>query len=68
MKKDTKEQRFSKAALLEDLRHRSDSLEKRHAFDPTNGWSQIKIRRDFETVMAYGQYSLLQDLIEELEE
>lgn len=58
--------RFSKAALLEDLNRRYNHIQKRHEFNPNYGWSQVE-DSDTETKVAYGRFSMLQDLMEDLE-
>jgi hypothetical protein len=57
--------RFSKATMLDDLQRRMDKLAERYTFDPNVGWAQVR-NDGIETVVEYGRFSMLQDLIDEL--
>jgi hypothetical protein len=58
--------RFSKSSLMDDLQRRADKLQHRYRFDPQWGWAQVRHETDQDRVIAYGRFSMLQDLIEEL--
>lgn len=58
--------RFSKAALVGDLRERYLALQKRHGFDPRIGWVQVQ-RSEIDRVIAYGAFDIIEQLLEEYE-
>jgi hypothetical protein len=59
--------RFSKASLVNDLQARVDRMAARHKFDGNNGWAQVD-GKYVATIVAYGEWTALCDLIDELSE
>lgn len=58
----TSEKRFSKRKMIEHLERRLQSIQAEHNFDPTNGYVQVRGRGDDKN-RAYGEYSMLRDLL-----
>lgn len=60
--------KFSKETMIDHLSEKKHQLEKKWKFDPNNGWSQIDMSGDRERIIAYAQYEVYQDLIEDISE
>jgi hypothetical protein len=56
--------RFSKENLLNELQNQIAKMEQIWGFVSDNGTNQIKDQTDFDRVVAYGQYSALNDIYE----
>lgn len=60
--------RFSKEAMIEHLSEKKHELENKWEFDSNDGWSQINMSGDRERIIAYTQYEVYQELIEDISE
>lgn len=60
------QQRFNKTAMLEFLAERVAHYEKTFGFTSKNGSAQVRGRSN-EVCIAYGEYSLCADIIEDIE-
>lgn len=53
--------RFSKANVVAAIEERIANIEKKHRFDPGNGWAQV-LNRPSEVAVEYGRWVALRDL------
>ena len=58
-----KDRRFSKAAVLDACEARMKALETEHRFHRGQGYAAVE-NRPFKTVLAFGEYSAMRDLVE----
>lgn len=58
-----KQQRFTKAAMIGFLENRVRMMEGLNGFDPLNGWAQVD-GRSVQTIVQYGEYVAMLDLID----
>lgn len=57
--------RFSKSSLMAMLSKRADDYEGTYGFHSDDGYHQVE-GRDIATVVAFGRYSMLLELLEEM--
>jgi hypothetical protein len=61
--------RFRKPNLLAALERRANELKQKYGFDEGNGTSQLKGKLDTqEAAVAYGQFRLYHDLIQQVDD
>lgn len=58
--------RFSKENLLNELQNQIAKMEQIWGFVSDNGTNQIKDKKDFDRVVAYGEYRALVDMYESI--
>lgn len=55
--------KFTKAQVIATITDRMESLQKKHKFDPRNGWAQVE-GKDTAVIVDYGRYDELGDLLD----
>jgi hypothetical protein len=59
--------RLTIRSLTNQLLKRIDELEEQYEFDPTDGDEQAELMTDEVTILNYGKYSAIRDIVDQLE-
>jgi hypothetical protein len=59
--------RLTIRSLTNQLLKRMDELEEQYGFDPTDGDEQAELMTDEVTILNYGKYSAIRDIVDQLE-
>lgn len=63
----SKQGRFSKTAMLNHIDDRMKRLERENGFHHGQGWAVVN-GKSHETIIAFGQYDALRDLMSDIED